>query len=72
MTLPEIIAAIEADLVDCDGRADRAGRKAMSVDLESVAKWGAIELHWLAQCDALRRTLGRVRDIEIQQTSEEP
>jgi len=64
MTLHEAIAEIEADLETCMRHNQRAARKSRSTDdMAKVAKWIGIELQWLAQSDALHRTLGRLRGV---------
>ncbi len=53
-------AAVEDDLLDCLKRAERAHTRQAKGEPEDVARAFADERTWLAQGDALRRTLERM------------
>ena len=61
-TMQQFREELEADLASCQRKAEKAGAHYRTCDGSEIGKWQRIELQWLAQCDALRRTLERFND----------
>lgn len=59
-TVQQLREAIEADLAECRRKAEKATAHYRTCNGSEIGKWQRIELQWLAQCDALRRTLERM------------